>query len=114
MATESMYLMMKWVFENGYRRYQWKCNALNIKSRKSAQRLGFAYEGVFGNMLITKGRNRNTAWFAIIDKEWHPIEHCFKRYLSTENFSSDSTPNISLSTMTKPLLYKIDTMELST
>ena len=69
-ATEAMYLMTKWTFDNGYRRYEWKCNALNLRSRSAAQRLGFSYEGVFRQMTIVKGRNRDTAWFAMIDKEW--------------------------------------------
>jgi RimJ/RimL family protein N-acetyltransferase len=60
-GTEAMYLMMEWAFDNGYRRYEWKCNALNIKSRYAAQRLGLSYEGVFRQMAISKGRNRNTA-----------------------------------------------------
>ena len=68
-ATEAMYLMMKWVFDAGYRRYEWKCNALNMPSRRAAQRLGFSYEGIFRQALVVKGRNRDTAWFAIIDKE---------------------------------------------
>ena len=76
-ATEAMYLMMKWVFENGYRRYEWKCNALNRKSRNAAQRFGFSYEGVFRQATISKGRNRDTAWFAIIDKEWKEIQKCY-------------------------------------
>ena len=63
-GTETMYLMMKWAFDSGYRRYEWKCNALNVKSRYAAQRLGLSYEGVFRQMAISKGRNRNTAWFA--------------------------------------------------
>ena len=69
-----MFLMMKWVFENGFRRYEWKCNAENLRSRKAAQRLGFSYEGVFRQMSISKGKNRNTAWFAMIDNEWKKIK----------------------------------------
>ena len=112
-GTEAMYLMMKWVFENGYRRYEWKCNALNIISRNAAQRLGFSYEGVFRKMLISKGRNRDTAWFAVIDKEWEDLKMCFETYLSKDNFSKDGVPLVSLSSLTKPLLYKLDSMELS-
>ena len=88
-ATEAMFLMMKWVFDNGYRRYEWKCNALNLKSRRAAQRLGFSYEGVFRQMTISKGRNRDTAWFAIIDKEWAEIEKCFDQFLSESNFDNN-------------------------
>ena len=112
-ATEAMYLMMKWVFDNGYRRYEWKCNALNLKSRNAAQRLGFSYEGVFRQMTIAKGRNRDTAWFAMIDKEWQSIERCFNKYLSESNFSPDGKPKISLAALTKSILYKLDNLDLS-
>ena len=112
-ATESMYLMMKWAFDNGYRRYEWKCNALNLKSRNAAQRLGFSYEGVFRQMTIVKGRNRDTAWFAMIDKEWERIEECFKEYLSDSNFDKENHPIISLSSLTKPILFKLDNLDLS-
>ena len=112
-GTEAMYLMMKWVFENGYRRYEWKCNALNAKSRNAAQRLGFSFEGVFRQMMISKGRNRDTAWFAIIDKEWEDFKRCFEAYLSKDNFSKVGVQLVSLSSLTKPLLYKLDSMELS-
>jgi len=107
-ATEAMYLMMKWAFESGYRRYEWKCNALNLKSRRAAQRLGFSYEGIFRQMGISKGRNRDTAWFAVIDKEWKDVEQCFVQFLEDENFDGEGKARVSLSTLTKPLLYKID------
>jgi RimJ/RimL family protein N-acetyltransferase len=110
-ATEAMYLMMKWAFDNGYRRYEWKCNSLNLKSRKAAQRLGFSYEGVFRQMSINKGRNRDTAWFAIIDKEWQGIERCFIEFLTAENFDDDGKAKVSLSCLTKPLVYKLDNLE---
>ena len=112
-ATEAMYLMMKWVFDNGYRRYEWKCNALNLKSRNAAQRLGFSYEGVFRQMTIAKGRNRDTAWFAMIDKEWQSIERCFIEFLSESNFELNGKPKISLSSLTQPILYKLDNLDLS-
>ena len=112
-ATEAMYLMMKWAFDNGYRRYEWKCNALNLRSRNAAQRLGFSYEGVFRQMTIAKGRNRDTAWFAMIDKEWHRIERCFIEFLSESNFGKDGKPKISLTSLTKPTLYKLDNLDLS-
>ena len=102
---------MKWVFDNGYRRYEWKCNALNLKSRKAAQRLGFSYEGVFRQMTISKGRNRDTAWFAIIDKEWANIKNCFLRFLSIDNIDKLGHPIVSLSSLTQPFLYKIDNMD---
>lgn len=112
-GTEAMYLMMKWVFENGYRRYEWKCNALNLKSRYAAQRLGFSYEGVFRQASINKGRNRNTAWFAVIDKEWSALRDCYEIYLSDQNFDENQNPKLSLSEITKPILYKLDNMEFS-
>ena len=110
-ATEAMFLMMKWAFENGYRRYEWKCNALNINSRRAAQRLGFSYEGTFRQALIIKGRNRDTAWFAVIDKEWENLEQRFLRYLSEENFDENRVQKSSLASLTKPLLYKVDELE---
>ena len=112
-ATEAMFLMMRWVFDNGYRRYEWKCNALNLKSRRAAQRLGFSYEGVFRQMTISKGRNRDTAWFAIIDKEWAEIERCFDQFLSESNFDNNGKSKVSLTSLTEPLLYKVDNMDCS-
>ena len=112
-ATEAMFLMMKWAFDNGYRRYEWKCNALNLRSRNSAQRLGFSYEGVFRQMAIVKGQNRDTAWFAIIDKDWEKVEDCFKKFLSSSNFDKQGRPIVSLSALTKPLLYKLDNLDCS-
>jgi RimJ/RimL family protein N-acetyltransferase len=112
-GTEAMYLMMKWAFESGYRRYEWKCNTLNIKSRYAAQRLGLSYEGVFRQMTINKGRNRNTAWFASIDKEWNALKTCYQTYLSDDNFDTDGKPKVSLSEITKPLLYKLDHKKFS-
>ena len=112
-ATEAMFLMMKWVFDNGYRRYEWKCNALNLKSRRAAQRLGFSYEGVFRQMTISKGRNRDTAWFAIIDKEWVEIERCFDQFLSESNFDNNGKSKVSLTSLTESLLYKVDNMDCS-
>lgn len=106
-ATEAMFLMMEWVFVSGYRRYEWKCNALNLKSRKAAQRLGFSYEGVFRQMTIDKGRNRDTAWFAMLDKEWQSIKNCFNQFLADENFYAQDKAKVSLSSLTKPFLYKI-------
>ena len=89
-ATEAMYLMMKNVFENlGYRRYEWKCDNLNQKSKKSAQRLGFKFEGVFRQATIYKKRNRDSAWFSIIDKEWKQCKKKFKIYLKRSNFDND-------------------------
>lgn len=87
-ATEAMFLMMKWAFEAGYRRYEWKCNALNGPSRRAAQRLGFSFEGVFRQAAVVKGRNRDTAWFAVIDSEWPSLKEAFEAWLAPANFDS--------------------------
>ena len=105
--------VLKWAFESGYRRYEWKCNALNIKSRHAAQRLGLSYEGVSRQMAINKGRNRNTAWFAAIDKEWSSLKDCFETYLSVDNYDENQKPKVSLSELTKPILFKLDNKEFS-
>jgi hypothetical protein len=83
-----MHLMMKWAFEAGYRRYEWKCDALNAGSRRAAQRLGLSYEGVFRQATMYKGRNRDTAWFAAIDKEWPALEAAFQAWLNPKNFDA--------------------------
>ncbi len=86
-ASEAMYLMMRRVFEElGYRRYEWKCDALNARSRAAALRLGFTYEGTFRQATTYKGRNRDTAWFSIIDKEWPQRKEAFERWLCPSNF----------------------------
>ena len=100
MATEAMYLMMRSVFELGYRRYEWKCNALNQRSRDAALRLGFSYEGVFRQMMVVKGRNRDSAWYGIIDKEWHAVKRAFETWLAADNFDADGTQRQSLSELT--------------
>jgi RimJ/RimL family protein N-acetyltransferase len=97
-ATEAMYLMARHVFEDlGYRRYEWKCNALNTPSRQAALRLGFRFEGIFRQHMIIKGRNRDTAWFAMLDNEWPTRKANFERWLAPENFGPDGQQRISLS-----------------
>ena len=89
-ATEAMYLMMKNAFEDlGYRRYEWKCNNGNEASKKSALRLGFQFEGIFRQATIVKGRNRDTAWFSVIDKEWKNLKKGYQKYLSKNNFDQN-------------------------
>ena len=89
-ATEAMYLMMRRVFDElGYRRYEWKCDALNAPSRAAAERLGFQYEGLFRQATITRGRNRDTAWFSVIDGEWPALRAAFERWLDPANFDAD-------------------------
>lgn len=100
-ATEAMYLMMKWVFEAGYRRYEWKCNALNLKSRRAAERFGFSYEGVFRQHLVVKGKNRDTAWFAAIDKEWPALKAAYETWLDPDNFDQNGQQRESLADLTR-------------
>jgi RimJ/RimL family protein N-acetyltransferase len=89
-ATEAMYLLMRRAFDElGYRRYEWKCDALNAPSRKAAERLGFRFEGVFRQAVVVKGRNRDTAWFSIIDAEWPALRARFEAWLAPENFGAD-------------------------
>jgi RimJ/RimL family protein N-acetyltransferase len=85
-ATEAMYLMMRHAFELGYRRYEWKCDALNAPSRAAAERLGFTFEGIFRQALVYKGRNRDTAWYSVIDREWPALQDAFDAWLSPANF----------------------------
>ena len=88
-ATEAMYLMAHHVFEDlGYRRYEWKCDSLNAASRRAALRLGFSYEGIFRQHMLYKGRNRDTAWYAMIDQDWPQVKTTFEAWLSAENFDS--------------------------
>lgn len=103
-ATEAMYLMMKQVFELGYRRYEWKCNALNEPSRVAARRLGFSFEGVFRQAAVVKGRNRDTAWYAMIDKDWPALSEAFLRWLNPSNFDMQGRQRTRLSVLTAPVL----------
>jgi RimJ/RimL family protein N-acetyltransferase len=89
-ATEALYLAAKHVFDDlGYRRFEWKCNDLNEPSKRAARRFGFAFEGVFRQHMWVKGANRDTAWFAMLDKEWPSIKKAYERWLDPENFSFD-------------------------
>ena len=96
-ATEAMYLMMRYAFEElGNRRYEWKCNALNAPSRRAALRYGFTFEGIFRQHMIVKGQNRDTAWFSIIDSEWPVVKEAFEKWLTAENFTADGAQKQSL------------------
>jgi RimJ/RimL family protein N-acetyltransferase len=96
-ATEAMYLMMRRVFDElGYRRYEWKCDSLNAPSRAAAIRLGFQYEGLFRQATITKGRNRDTAWFSVTDREWPALRAAFERWLDPANFDAEGRQRRSL------------------
>ena len=103
-ATEAMYLMMKHAFEAGYRRYEWKCDALNQRSRAAAQRLGLSLEGVFRQATVYKGRNRDTAWYAAIDSEWPALRQALERWLDPANLTADGQQNVRLSELTAPIL----------
>jgi RimJ/RimL family protein N-acetyltransferase len=103
-ATEAMFLMMQRVFQLGYRRYEWKCDALNGPSRSAALRLGFTFEGIFRQATVVKGRNRDTAWFAIIDAEWPKLREAFQQWLNPSNFDDSGQQRIRLSALTKKAL----------
>jgi RimJ/RimL family protein N-acetyltransferase len=96
-ATEAIYLLVRHAFDDlGYRRVEWKCNALNAASRRAAQRFGFTFEGVFRQHMVVKGRNRDTAWFAITDRDWPAIRGGFQAWLAPESFHSDGQQRRSL------------------
>lgn len=99
--TEAMFLMMDWAFTAGYRRYEWKCNALNLGSRRAAQRLGFSFEGVFRQHMIVKGRNRDTAWFSVIDSEWPALAEAYAAWLAPANFDAQGQQKERLSDLTR-------------
>lgn len=97
-ATEAMYLMMRRAFDElGYRRYEWKCDSRNAASRRAALRLGFRYEGTFRQAMVMKGRNRDTAWFSILDREWPGIRAALERWLDPSNFDGDGRQRTRLS-----------------
>jgi RimJ/RimL family protein N-acetyltransferase len=99
-ATEAMYLMARHVFEDlGYRRYEWKCNALNAPSRRAALRLGFEFEGIFRQHMIVKGCNRDTAWFSMLDSEWPARKAAFERWLDPSNFDEAGRQKESLAAL---------------
>ena len=95
-ATETMALLAGHAFDLGFRRYEWKCNALNAPSRSAAERLGFTYEGTFRQHMIVKGRNRDTAWFSMLDTEWPAVKRGFDAWLAPENFDAEGKQRRSL------------------
>jgi len=98
LATEVQYLLARYAFETlGYRRYEWKCNALNAASRRAAVRLGFEFEGVFPQHMIVKGRNRDTAWYGMLDRDWPARKRAFEHWLAPENFDADGRQKTRLS-----------------
>jgi RimJ/RimL family protein N-acetyltransferase len=103
LATEAQYLLARCVFETlGYRRYEWKCDARNAASRRAALRLGFAFEGLFRQHMIVKGRNRDTAWYAMLDSEWPSRKLAFERWLSPDNFDADGRQKVRLADDIRP------------
>jgi RimJ/RimL family protein N-acetyltransferase len=107
-ATEAWVLMMDWAFTAGYRRFEWKCDARNLPSRRAAERLGLSYEGTFRQATVVKGHNRDTAWFAAIDGEWPALKAAFTRWLDPGNFDTQGRQRESLSALTLPLLAAVD------
>jgi len=100
LATEAQYLLARYAFETlAYRRYEWKCDALNAASRRAALRYGFTLEGVFRQHMIARGRNRDTAWFAMLDSEWPARKRAFEQWLASENFATDGRQKLRLSTL---------------
>lgn len=102
-ASEAFYLMMAWAFGAGYRRFEWKCNALNMASRRAGERLGLSFEGIFRQACVVKGRNRDTAWSAAIDSEWPALQSAFQAWLAPDNFDSAGRQLTRLSDLTGPL-----------
>ena len=96
-ATEAIYLMSRYAFQLGNRRLEWKCDALNTASRRAAERFGFVFEGVFRQHMVMKGRNRDTAWYSIIDAEWSLRQAAFEAWLAPENFDSSGAQKRALS-----------------
>ena len=106
-STEAMYLMMRRAFELGYRRYEWKCDALNAPSRAAAIRLGFSYEGIFRQARVNKGRNRDTAWFAAIDREWPALNDAYQQWLDPSNFDRQGQQRTSLRDLTRNVVQGV-------
>lgn len=97
LGTEAQYLLARYAFETlGYRRYEWKCNALNAASRRAAERYGFTFEGIFRQHMVVKGKNRDTAWYSIVDSEWPARRAAFERWLAPENFDTGGRQKTSL------------------
>lgn len=106
-ATEAMYLMMNTAFALGYRRCEWRCDSLNKRSRNAAQRLGFSFEGVFRQATVYKGRNRDTAWYSVVDHEWPALQTALTQWLEPSNFDAKGEQNTRLSDLTRPVLKAI-------
>jgi RimJ/RimL family protein N-acetyltransferase len=100
-ATEAIYLLARHAFDElGYRRLEWKCDALNAASIRAARRFGFTYEGTFRQHMVVKGRNRDTAWFALLDRDWPAVRGAFERWLAPANFDAAGRQRTALSALT--------------
>jgi len=99
-GTEAIFLLMEYAFDDlGYRRLEWKCDALNAPSRRAALRYGFTFEGIFRKHMVVKGRNRDTAWFSMLESEWRQCRAAFERWLNPNNFDADGKQRFSLATL---------------
>ena len=98
--------MMHNAFERGYRRYEWKCNALNVESMNAAQRLGMSFDGVFPQASVVKGRNRDTAWFALVDRDWPLVRAAMEKWLEPSNFDASGRQFSALSQDSKPAVHR--------
>ncbi len=101
-ATEAVFLMAARAFDAGYRRFEWKCDALNLPSRRAAQRFGFSFEGVFRNHMVVKGRSRDSAWFAMTDGDWMHLRPAFETWLDPANFDAEGRQKTRLGDLTGP------------
>ena len=107
-ATEAICLLAAWVFKAGYRRFEWKCDAGNAPSRRAARRFGFAFEGVFRQHMIVKGRNRDTAWFAMTDRDWPEVEAAHRAWLDPGNFDEKGRQRDRLGDLTAPAIARAE------
>jgi RimJ/RimL family protein N-acetyltransferase len=105
-ATEALFLLLQNAFALGYRRCEWKCDALNRPSRSAAQRLGLSFEGIFRQAIVYKGRSRDTAWYAATDSDWPPLERVYRSWLAPDNFDANGLQRTQLSELTAPLLVR--------
>jgi RimJ/RimL family protein N-acetyltransferase len=103
-TTEANWLFARYVFQLGYRRYEWKCDALNAPSRRAALRFGFSFEGLFRRAVIVKGRSRDTAWYSIIEEEWPALDAAYQQWLRADNFDGQGRQRSSLGTLTSAAL----------
>jgi RimJ/RimL family protein N-acetyltransferase len=107
-ASEAIFLLLDWAFGAGYRRFEWKCDARNLRSRRAAERFGFSFEGIFRNHMVVKGRSRDTAWFAITDGDWPCLRPAWEAWLSPSNFDGDGRQRRRLGDLTTPCRMAAD------